>query len=113
MKTLLLAGLMLGAYATAAPAIAKPSDLPPMNDFNFAYYTCEGGKAFQVSYESDAPKAADLTTSNNNKQYSLKRIPVAKGVEFTGQDVTFWTDGETVRLAGTEIPFNNCKLKSQ
>jgi membrane-bound inhibitor of C-type lysozyme len=112
MKAIFLAGLVLGAYTMASSAIAAPSVQPPMNDFNFAFYTCDDGKAFQISYDSDAPKEATLTTSNNNKQYLLKRTPVADGVQFSSLGVTFWTDGNSIILKGTEVPFNNCKIKS-
>jgi membrane-bound inhibitor of C-type lysozyme len=103
---------VLAGCVVAAPAIAKPSDRPPMNEFKFAFYTCDSGSSFQISYDSDAPTEATLTTSNNNKQYHLKRAPVANGVQFSGENVTFWTDGSTIIVKGADTPFNNCKLKS-
>jgi hypothetical protein len=112
MRIFPLAALVLGVSTIAAPTTAKPDTLPPMNNFDFAFYTCEGGQAFQMSYDSDKATTAKLTTSNGNSQYSLTRTPVANGVQFSGQDVTFWTDGSVVVLKGTKIPFNNCKLKS-
>jgi membrane-bound inhibitor of C-type lysozyme len=111
MKTFFLAGLAFTASVIAVSAMAKPVQ-PPMNDFNFAFYTCENGGAFQISYNSESPTEATLTTSNNNKQYPLKRMDVSNGVQFSNQNVSFWTDGNSTIVKGTEIPLNNCKLKS-
>ena len=53
-----------------------------------------------------------MITSNNNKQYNLKRTQSAAGVQFTSGTAKFWTDGLTVTLEGTETPFVNCKLQA-
>ncbi len=53
-----------------------------------------------------------MTTSNDQKKYMLKRTEVADGVQFTGDNVKFWTDGKTVVVDGTQAPFRNCKLKA-
>lgn len=112
MRTLPLAGLMLAGCMVSAPAIARPSYEPPMNDFNFTYYTCDNGAAFQVAYDSNEPTEATLTTSNNSKQYHLKRAPVESGAKFSDDKVTFWTDGNSVVVQGTELSFNNCTPKT-
>jgi hypothetical protein len=84
----------------------------PMDDFNNAFYTCDAGGAFLMSYDSDRPSEATMTTSNNSKRYDLKKAKVAEGVEFTDDHVSFWTDGKTVVVKGTEVPLNNCKAKA-
>lgn len=112
MRILPLAGLLFAACIVVAPASAKTSYEPPMNDFNFTYYTCDNGAAFQMSYDSNAPTEATLTTSNNNKQYHLKRAPVGSGAQFSNGQVTFWTDGSSVVLKGTELSFSNCRPKT-
>jgi membrane-bound inhibitor of C-type lysozyme len=102
------AGIGLGLIATA-PAVAATQ--PPMNNFNEAYYTCDAGGAFLISYDSNKPKAATMTTSNNSKHYKLKRTSVADGVQFSNEKVKFWTDGKAVTVEGTEIPLQNCTTK--
>jgi membrane-bound inhibitor of C-type lysozyme len=105
--------IVLAAFATAAsatPAIADPAMQPPMNDFDFAFYTCDGG-AFQIAYDSDTPTTAKLTTSDRNKQYVLARKPAADGVQFSGAAARFWTDGKKVVVEGTATPLRNCKKK--
>ena len=111
MKLFSLTLVALATTAIAAPAFAKPAQ-PPMNSFNFAFYTCDNGNAFQISYDSDTPSQATLTTSNNNKQYQLKRTDVSNGIQFSNQDVRFWTDGKDTVITGTGIPLNNCKMKT-
>lgn len=108
--------LALGAVALVVVlrptlALAAPSSQPPMNAFNSAYYVCDSGGQFAVSYDSGKPKSARLTTSNNSKTYDLKRRPVQSGAEFAGAGVTFWTDGKDVRVSGTAIPLANCKRR--
>ena len=94
------------------PGMAAPPKLqPPMNQFDFAFYVCEG-KAFQISYDSDTPKSATLTTSDNNKQYDLTRKAVPDGVEFASGPVRFWTDGKKVVVEGTASPMQDCKMKA-
>jgi membrane-bound inhibitor of C-type lysozyme len=111
MKTFALTGLVLATCVIAGSAMAAPTAQPPMNSFNFAFYTCDNGAAFQISYDADAPTKATLTTSDN-KQHPLKREPVANGAQFSDQGVMFWTDGTSVVVKGTQIPLNNCKLKA-
>jgi membrane-bound inhibitor of C-type lysozyme len=96
------------AVATATPALAADVQ-PPMNQFSQAFYRCDSGEAFMMTYGSDAPQQAQMTTSNDNKTYRLKRTPVGAGVEFSGGPVRFWTDGSDVRVEGTQLPFRNCK----
>ena len=85
---------------------------PPMNDFNFAFYTCDGQGAFQITYDSDAPKVATMTTNDNNKQYVLTRRRVAEGAQFSDGAARFWTDGRKVVVEGTATRLENCKRKA-
>jgi membrane-bound inhibitor of C-type lysozyme len=83
-----------------------------MNQFSQAFYRCDNGGAFMMSYDgSEEPQDAKMTTSNDNKSYQLKRAPAASGVQFSGGKVTFWTDGKAVRVEGTQTAFHNCKTK--
>lgn len=93
-------------------AMAAKSMTPPMDDFNNAFYTCDAGGAFLISYDSDKPESASLTTSNNSKRYELKRTPVETGAQFSGETVKFWTDGTTVTVVGTEVALLNCVRKT-
>jgi membrane-bound inhibitor of C-type lysozyme len=99
--------------ATTAPVQAADAPMqPPMNDFNDAYYSCDG-TAFLISYDSETPTKAKLTTSSHNKEYELTRTQSPSGVAFEGGAVRFWTDGKTVTVAGTPEKFTNCKRKAQ
>ncbi|HTK35947.1 MAG TPA: MliC family protein [Caulobacteraceae bacterium] len=111
MRTLLLIGAALAAGLVTAPAMAATARLPPMNNFNIAFYNCDDNAAFLMSYDSNRATAATMTISSNNKQYKLKKAPVATGVQFSDGAVKFWTDGDKVTVDGTEIPLTNCKLK--
>jgi membrane-bound inhibitor of C-type lysozyme len=111
MKALRIVLAALSAGSVAAVATAEPTIQPPMNDFNFAFYTCDGG-AFQISYDSDTPTEAKMTTSDHNKQYVLERKPATDGVQFSGPAAKFWTDGKKVVVEGTTPPMRNCKIKS-
>jgi membrane-bound inhibitor of C-type lysozyme len=99
-------GLVAGRSAAQAPK------QPPMNDFNQAFYRCDGGGAFMMSYDSDQPTAADMAGNDESKHHALKRTPSPSGVEFTGGGVKFWTDGKTVLVEGAKAPFKNCKMKT-
>jgi membrane-bound inhibitor of C-type lysozyme len=88
----------------AAPAPMQP----PMNNFDFAFYTCDNG-AFQISYDSETPTAATMTTSDNNRQYELTRKPPGDGVQFSNGAARFWTDGRKVVVEGTKDRLENCK----
>ena len=96
----------------AATALAATPMQPPMNNFNFAFYTCGDRGAFQISYDSDTPKVATMTTNDNNKQYVLTRKPVADGVQFSNGAARFWTDGKKVVVEGTATRLENCKRKA-
>ena len=100
----------LAAFAGAATAADTPMQ-PPTNDFNDAYYICDG-TAFLIAYDSETPTQAKLTTSNHNKAFELKRTDSPTGVAFAGGAVKFWTDGKTVTVAGTPDKFQNCKRKA-
>jgi membrane-bound inhibitor of C-type lysozyme len=106
----ILAGLVASGIAGTAAA-APPKLQPPMNQFDFAFYVCEGQGSFQISYDSDTPKTATMTTSDNNRAYALTRKPAADGVEFTNGAVRFWTDGAKVSVEGTATPMQGCKKK--
>jgi membrane-bound inhibitor of C-type lysozyme len=96
----------------AWPALAQaPEAQPPMNDFNQAFYRCEGGGAFMMSYDSDQPTSAEMATNGEVQHHKLKRAPSASGVQFSGGGVKFWTDGKSTIVEGTKSPFKNCKTK--
>jgi len=109
-----MSALSVSAAAFAASVIATsamaadPAPRPPMNDFYEAFYTCESG-AFLVSYDSDTPASATITTSGKNKRYLLKRTTAPTGVKFAGETAKFWTDGKTVAVEGVDAPLRNCK----
>ena len=98
----------------AAPARAQPAATaqPPMNDFTQAFYRCDGGLAFMMSYDSEQPTTADMTTNDDGKHYALKRTTSPSGVQFAGGGARFWTDGKTVVVEGTRSAFKNCKIKT-
>lgn len=83
-----------------------------MNNFNFAFYTCADGGAFQVSYDSTTPTTATVTTSHNNKQYVLTRTSAGAGVRFAKGAVKFQPSGRTALIQGTRAPLTGCKLKA-
>lgn len=83
---------------------------PPMNTFDFAFYTCDAG-AFEIDYDSDTPTQATIVTSNHNQKHELTRTPSQTGVQFAGGGVKFWTDGKKVLVEGAAIPLDNCRLK--
>jgi membrane-bound inhibitor of C-type lysozyme len=91
--------------------VARADTKPPMNDFNEAFYVCEGDHNFLISYDSDTPTAATMTT-NGQKTYALKRSETANGVTFTGDGAKFWTDGKTTTVEGTAVRFQDCKRKT-
>jgi membrane-bound inhibitor of C-type lysozyme len=97
MKTLAGIGAAFVASVVSLPAIAASPTQPPMGAFSDAFYTCDGGGAFNMSYDSNTPTQATMTTSDNNDQHLLKRTSVASGAEFSGGGVTFWTDGKARR----------------
>ena len=105
----IVAGAVLGCLTSSA-LLADPAMQPPMNTFNFAFYDCANG-AFQISYDSDAPKTATLTTSDGNKAYALDRTAAPSGVAFSHGPTRFWTDGKTVRIEGTSKALKDCKIK--
>jgi membrane-bound inhibitor of C-type lysozyme len=104
------AAALAAGLAVSAPVSADTPMQPPMNDFNEAFYVCDGAN-FAVSYDSDTPTAATLTTSNA-KKYDLKRTTAPSGVQFTEDPVKFWTDGKTVVVQGAGGSFQNCKRKT-
>lgn len=112
MRVLSLVGAGLAAGLVWAPPTAAAPAQPPMNDFNEAFYTCDNGAAFAVSYDSTTPSTATLTASGVAQPYALKRTPSDTGAQFTGGTAKFWTDGKTVVVQGTPAPLKNCKMKT-
>ncbi len=106
----LVTGALLGGL-TALPATAQAPIQPPMNSFDFAFYNCADGAAFQITYDSETPKSATMTTNDQNKEYVLTRTDAPNGVAFANGPTKFWTDGKTVTVEGTNKPLKNCKLK--
>jgi hypothetical protein len=82
-----------------------------MNDFYQAFYTCEGGATFMMTYDSDEPQQAKLITNGDRKAYELKRSAAPAGVGFNGGVAKFWTDGKAVKLEGTPGQYKSCKVK--
>ncbi|WP_309604232.1 MliC family protein [Phenylobacterium sp.] len=114
MNALRVAGAAFGLWlAGAAPALAQPEAAmqPPMNDFTQAFYRCDGGLAFMISYDSERPTTADMMTNDDGRHYALKRTTAPSGVQFSGGGARFWTDGKTVVVEGTKSAFKNCKIK--
>jgi hypothetical protein len=102
--------LLAGPAAHAARPPAGPQ--PPMNQFDFAFYTCDNQGSFQISYDSETPKTATLTSNQHNKQYALVRKPGADGIQFAGDGAKFWTDGKKVVVEGTAARLENCKRQA-
>ena len=96
----------------SASALAAPPAQPPMNAFYSAFYLCADGGAFAVSYDSETPTTATITTNDHNKEYVLKRTPDANGVQFSNGGVRFRADGRSAVLEGARQPLKDCKLKS-
>ncbi len=103
------AGFVLGFSAT--PTSADTPAQPPMNEFDQAFYTCESGASFMMTYDSEQPTKVEMTTNSDNKRYDLKRTESATGVEFKGPAARFWTDGKSVVVEGTAAHFKSCKKK--
>lgn len=112
MKALpMVGGVLVWFLCSPLAATASPKQ-PPMNNFNFAFYTCADGSAFQVTYDSTTPTKATLTTNNNNRQYVLTRTSSAAGLQFAKGPVSFQPNGRTALIQGTKTPLKGCKLKS-
>ena len=111
MKALFVAGAALAPFLLTQSAMAAAANQPPMNNFNSAFYTCDGGAAFHIDYDSERPKTATITTTDN-KTYELKRTQAPTGVQFSDDKAKFWTDGQAVTVEGTAAKLQNCKLKT-
>jgi membrane-bound inhibitor of C-type lysozyme len=104
----------LGAAGPVRADPASPAGVqPPMNDFNQAFYRCDAGVAFMISYDSEQPATAELTTNTDARHYALKRTAAASGVAFAGGGAKFWTNGKTVSMEGAKAAFQNCKMKGK
>lgn len=112
MKAVSVVPVVFAVATIASAAFAASPPEPPMNNFESAYYTCDGGGSFQVEYDSGTPKSAKMTTSDQDKQYDLTRKTVSEGVKFSNSAVNFWTDGKKVLVGGTSIPLKDCTLKA-
>jgi membrane-bound inhibitor of C-type lysozyme len=96
----------------AGPALAADSaPQPPMNDFYQAFYRCDGGGAFSLTYDSDQPTTVQLAANDGSKPVELKRGTAASGFAFATGAQKFWTDGRTVKVEGTKTALSNCKIK--
>ncbi len=105
------AALALGLMA--GPALGQPAaPQPPMNDFDQAFYRCDGGEAFIMTYDSETPASAEMVTNSDNRHYRLKRNDAKGGVEFAGSGAKFWTDGKSVTVESPKASLKNCKIKA-
>jgi membrane-bound inhibitor of C-type lysozyme len=104
---LVAGGGILGALIAGAAAAPQP----PMDNFNNAFYVCDSDHTFLVSYDSDTPTSATMTTNGDKKAYTLKRDAAPSGFQFTDGTAKFWTDGSSVKVEGTPERFQNCKRK--
>ena len=102
---------VLSLAAGTAFADPAPQPQPPMNDFYQAFYHCDGGGAFSLTYDSDQPTKVELAANDGSKPVELKRETSASGFEFTGGAAKFWTDGKTVKVESGKGALNNCKMK--
>jgi len=107
----LFAALLAAGPAAAQPAAAPAGPQPPMNSFDQAFYRCDAGEAFMMSYDSEQPQSAQMVTNSDNRHYQLKRTAAANGVQFSGAAAKFWTDGKSVTAEGAKGVFHNCKMK--
>ena len=111
MNALRIVCAALSTFVIAGPAVAQPPAQPPMNAFNQAFYRCDGGEAFMISYDSEQPTSAEMVTNSDNRHYQLKRGTASNGVQFSGGPAKFWTDGHSVVAEGAKATFKNCKMK--
>jgi hypothetical protein len=106
-----MTGAAVALALIAGPAQSQPAPVqPPMNDFDQAFYRCDGGEAFMMSYDSEHPGTAEMVTNSDQRHYQLKRAEPKTGVEFTGAGVRFWTDGKTASGETPKSPLKNCKM---
>jgi membrane-bound inhibitor of C-type lysozyme len=97
----------------AGQALSQPAPMqPPMNDFDQAFYRCDGGEAFMMTYDDEHPTQAEMVTNSDQRHYKLKRAEAKSGVEFSGGGAKFWTDGKTVSGETPKAAFKNCKIKT-
>jgi membrane-bound inhibitor of C-type lysozyme len=101
------AGLLSSALAASAATVQ-----PPMGDFDAAYYSCDQGQGFQISYDSKSPASATVTTSDNNARHQLKRVSAASGPEFSDGTVTVSVTSQGAQVKGTQVALTGCKLKN-
>jgi hypothetical protein len=109
LKTLVLA-VAAGWLSSAAASAA--STQPPMGQFLGAYYTCDQGQAFEMSYDAKSPTDAAITTSNNNHRYQLKRVAGAASPQFSNGAVTVSVSANGAQVQGTTVSLTDCKLKN-
>ena len=109
------ATLVLVVSAGLISSVAAPSAAatrPPMGNFLGAYYACDQGQGFAISYDSKDANTATVTTSNNNTRHQLKRVSSAQAPEFSGGGVTISLAGDAAQVQGTGVALNGCKLKT-
>ena len=101
----------LGLAVGPALADPAPQPQPPMNDFYQAFYRCDGGAAFSLTYDSDQPTKVELAANDGSKPVELKRETAGAGFGFAAGAAKFWTDGKTVKAEDPKGALNNCKMK--
>lgn len=101
------AGLLSSALAASAAGIQ-----PPMGDFDGAFYACDQGRGFQISYDAKDAKTATVTTSDNNAEHQLKRVSSTQGPEFSDGTMTVDVSGQGAQVQGARIALTGCKLKT-
>jgi len=106
-----LLGVLLAAWPAGRAWGQAAEPKPPMNSFDQAFYRCDAGEAFMISYDSEQPQSAEMVTNSDNRHYQLKRTNAATGVQFSGAAAKFWTDGKSVVAEGAKGAFHNCKIK--
>jgi hypothetical protein len=107
-----LATVVLVVSAGLATSSAAASTQPPMGQFLGAYYTCDQGGSFEISYDSKSPKVATITTSNNDHRYQLKRVAGATGPQFSNGTVNVSVSADGAQVQGTTVSLTDCKLKN-
>jgi hypothetical protein len=109
----LVAGMVAAGVLAAGSALGQAAAMqPPMNSFDQAFYRCDGGEAFMMTYDDEQPTKAEMVTNSDQRHYQLKRSDAKGGVEFSGGGAKFWTDGKTVTGETPKAAFKNCKMKA-
>ena len=109
MTALLRMGVLAALISAAGPALAQPAPMrPPMNDFDQAFYRCDGGEAFMMTYDADEPTSAEMVTNSDQRHYKMKRADAKGGVERCSSAVSC-----SKRWAARPRPFLSAPLRSR